>query len=218
MLAVVAVVCEALASVSEQISRRSYGAFSLQTTLTVWDNLRRQLRVILLITSRQDLLCDVRCVASVYDLDIGHHTVIDLNKARYASIYRILAMDTLSFTIRADHAVDHESYCREEHNRNLLRNGSEDYILNSWGSGADGNWRDLFSSISPSPSPSLASVEEGTDNKITVKSQMIALTRTPLLMVFPFHNQPSILGAYRALELSVRYLYFLLWQSVKTQL
>ena len=208
MLAVVAVVCEALTSVSEQISRRSYGAFSLQMTLTVWENLRRQLRVILLLKSRQDVLCDGRCVASVHDLGIVNHSATDIEKARSTSIYRVLAMDTLSFTTRADHAVDHESHCREEHNRNMLCNGRDEYVLNSWGSGADANWRDLFSSISASPS----SAGDETDSHGTLKSQMIA--RAPLLIVFPFHNQPSILGAYRALELSVRYVRFLLSQPI----
>ena len=210
MLALVTVVCEALSSVSEQIIRRSYGRFSLQRTLAIWSNLRRQLRVVLLMISRLSELSYAKCIASVHDLDTVYYSNSDLIKMRHASIYKVLALDTLSFTTRADHAVDQENYCREEYNRNVLKSGSEENVLISWGIGADTHWRKLLSALPGSPTAvnndyhtAAGQVQGQGQGQGEVEGQDV--TRMPLLMLFPYHNQPSILAVYRALEQSARF-------------
>lgn len=213
MLSLVAIVCETLTAASDQVISRSYGNHSLQLTVEVWENLYRQIRVSLILTGFLNFLGDTIVTASVHDMDSSPQVATDRLQASSISIYRVLALDTLSITKRADHAVDHENLCRERSSTKVIQGGKKNSPLSAWIPLSDPKWRDLLNSI-PTPSGKSAPTEivgvaslESVTGPVTGSgsgSRSFVEGRLHLLTLFPQHNQPSILAVYRAIELSER--------------
>lgn len=165
------------------MERRTYGQCTLRETLISWKNLIGQLRVALILTS---------CSSDVKSVNVD-----GLNSGRI-SIYRFLANDTLSFTLKNDQSVEHESRCQEVFlKRSTTASTSSSTPTNSalsapllaWGSTADIRWRELFNESENSFK---------SDYKTDVKNQENSFRKKrPLLLFFPYHNVPFILAAYR---------------------
>lgn len=223
-LAFVVLINETLATVSDQVTRRSYGLSDLKGTIGVWHNLFQQLRVSTVLDRHLIILKESRgakCGVHAYDSRAQFMSpTTGLN--RLHSVFRVLALDTLSFAARAEDAMEHESHCRavymqrvqqieheqsqgqgqgHEQGQGGLKEG--DGVPTAWGSSADSSWRDLLSFTLPSPSPSTADISPMKKGKL--RPEVKKRTRRPLLLHFPLHNQPSVLCTFRAIELSSRY-------------
>ena len=207
MLAFVGVVNETLLTVSEQIMRKSYGTSSLGGTVCLWENLFQQLRVSIILSGHLDLIQEKKFNSCVRGFDTKFFPAHeDRVMIRNCSVYRVLALDSLSFDVRVDHSVEHERQCRAVYDKRLQQieagavSGTRregDSAPTAWGASTDSSWRELL----PLPLPG----DEPTDRpKGKSKPNAKKRTRRPLLLYFPLHNQPSILGAYRAMELSTR--------------
>jgi hypothetical protein len=215
-LAFVALVNETLTTVSEQVTRRSYGSSDLKGTIGLWHNLFQQLRVSIVLDRHLVILKESKGTQCVHAYDsrapLASHSA-GLN--RLHSVFRVLALDTLSFAVRAEDAIEHESHCRavyqqrvqqieQEQGPGQEQGGSKegDGVPTAWGSSAESSWRDLLSLTLPAPS-SAADVTPMKKGKARPEAKK--RTRRPLLLHFPLHNQPSVLCTYRAIELSSRY-------------
>lgn len=211
MLAFVGVVNETLLTVSEQIMRKSYGISSLEGTACLWENLFQQLRVSIILSSHLDLIKEIKYASCVRDFDtkslLGH---ADRVRMRNCSVYRVLALDSLSFDARVDHSVEHERQCRAVYDKRLQQieagavsgtRGAGDSAPAAWGASNDSSWRELL----PIPLPHTVGNESSDHLKGKSKLSARKRARRPLLLYFPLHNQPSILGAYRAMGLSTRF-------------
>jgi hypothetical protein len=86
---IAAQILEVLEAVSDQLERRSFGEVTLNNTKVAWETLIRQLRVVMLLSSRAG------GVLSVERLGNGE-----------ISIYSLLAADTLCFAMQADQVSD----------------------------------------------------------------------------------------------------------------
>jgi hypothetical protein len=208
MLAFVGVVNETLLTVSEQIMRKSYGTSSLEGTVCLWENLFQQLRVSIILSGHLDLIQEKKFASCVRGFDTKSLPASeDRVRMRNCSVYRVLALDSLSFDVRVDHSVEHERQCRAVYDKRLQQieagtvSGTRregDCAPTAWGASSDSSWRELL------PLP-CAVGDESTDRpKGKTKPSARKRARRPLLLYFPLHNQPSILGAYRAMELSTR--------------
>lgn len=208
MLAFVGVVNETLLIVSEQILRKSYGISSLEATITLWENLFQQLRVSIVLSGHLDLLQETKCSTCVRDFDTKFLPAsTERLRLRNCSVYRVLALDTLSFDVRVDHSVEHERQCRTVYTKRIqqIEAGAAsghrkegDSAPTAWGPSADSSWRELL------PLPHTTSDEHPDRPRGKTKPVSKKRARRPLLLYFPLHNQPSTLGAYRAMEHSVR--------------
>ena len=220
-LAFVVLINEILATVSEQVTRRSYGLSDLKGTIGVWHNLFQQLRVSTVLDRHLIILKETRGAKCVQAYDSRAHSMsptTGLN--RLHSVFRVLALDTLSFAARAEDAIEHESHCRavymqrvqqiehgqgqgqgQGHEQGGLKEG--DGVPTAWGCSADSSWRDLLSFTLPSTSPSTVDISPMKKGKL--RPEVKKRTRRPLLLHFPLHNQPSVLCTFRAIELSSRY-------------
>ncbi len=220
MLTFASVVLETLLTVHEQVERRTYGASNLTLTILAWENLVRQVRVALLLSSRLGLTEDV---------DI----TVDRLSCGAVSLHRLLAADTLCFASRADQAVEHEERCQEVFKRRTAATGgvgiasaegqdsasrSSDVLL-AWGRVADKRWRDLIAvavaedSLEADATGASSQHEDGDgtnsgDESISGSPQKKKAApmrrRRPLLLYFPQHSQQRFLGAYRSLILAER--------------
>ena len=168
------------------MERRTYGQCTLRDTLISWKNLIGQLRVALILTS---------CSS-----DIKNVNVEGLSSGRI-SIYRFLANDTLSFTLKNDQSVEHESRCQEVFFKRSTTsspltstptNSALAAPLLAWGSTADIRWRELFNESENSIKSEYKA--SGADAK---NQESAFRKKRPLLLFFPYHNVPFILAAYR---------------------
>jgi hypothetical protein len=212
VLAFAAIVLETVQTVHEQVERRTYGASGLSLTIAAWENLVRQVRVALLLSSRVGL-----------ERDATEMTVERLGSGR-VSLHRLLAADTLCFAVRADQAVEHEERCQEVFNRRSGGGSSESTdstarsdVLLAWGRVADKRWRDLIAVAvaedaiegggdgcaveKEKDKENEEGEEDGTPQK---KRAAPVRRRRPLLLYFPRHSQQRFLGGYRALILAER--------------
>jgi hypothetical protein len=82
---IAAQILEVLEAVSDQLERRSFGEVTLSETKIAWETLIRQLRVVMLLSSRAGGMLSVE--------RLGHGEI---------SIYSLLAADTLCFAMQAD--------------------------------------------------------------------------------------------------------------------
>jgi hypothetical protein len=96
-----AVIVDTLHTVNDQIERRTYGHDHMKKTISCWENLIRQLRIVLILKSRM-YWDKVPSFYTVHALTIG-----DL------SLYHMLAYDTLEFTLTVEQSQEHEERCRE---------------------------------------------------------------------------------------------------------
>ena len=226
-LAFVVLVNETLATVSEQVTRRSYGLSDLKSTIEVWHNLFQQLRVSTVLDRHLIILKESRGAKCVHAYDTrAQLTSPTTGLNRLHSVFRVLALDTLSFAARAEDAMEHESHCRavymqrvqqieheqgqgQGHEQGQGHGGlqEKDGVPTAWGSSADSSWRDLLSFTLPSTSPSTSpsTVDISPMKKGKLRPEVKKRTRRPLLLHFPLHNQPSVLCTFRAIELSSRY-------------
>ena len=173
------------------MERRTYGQCTLKETLASWKGLIGQLRVALILTSSSS---DIKSV-NVGSLHSGG-----------VSIYRFLANDTLSFTLKCDQSVEHESRCQEVFLKisNSSSSSSSAAVstpttnvalsapLLAWGSTADARWRELFNESESGNK--IDSKAIGTD---TANQDNAIRKKRPLLLFFPYHNIPLILASYR---------------------
>jgi hypothetical protein len=195
MMAVVVVVLDTLKAVNDQVERRSFGATSLSRTVAAWETKLKQLRVVLLLASR----------------DITSLTVdrIDTGKV---SIYGLLAVDTLCFTTHAELAGQHEARCAKATllalSPPLSTTEKKDAAISSamplvaWGKVADRRWADLFAIAEEENADNALSSPSSTDTGSPLNSQARPAKvrrKRPMLLFFPHHNRPTILGAYRSL-------------------
>jgi hypothetical protein len=217
-MAFVALVNETLTTVSEQVIRRSYGSSDLKGTIGLWHNLFQQLRVSIVLDRHLVILKESKGTQCVHAYDtraplVSHSAGLN----RLHSVFRVLALDTLSFAVRAEDAIEHESHCRAVYQQRVQQieqeqgqgpgqeqgGGKEgDGVPTAWGSSAESSWRDLLSLTLPSPS---SAVDVTPMKKGKARPEAKKRTRRPLLLHFPLHNQPSVLCTYRAIELSSRY-------------
>lgn len=219
-LAFVALVNETLTTVSEQVTRRSYGSSDLKGTIGLWHNLFQQLRVSIVLDRHLVILKESKGTKCVHAYDtrtrsVSHSTGLN----RLHSVFRVLALDTLSFAVRAEDAIEHENHCRAVYQQRVQQieqeqgqgpgRGQEqgggregDGVPTAWGSSAESSWRDLLSLTLPSPS---SAIDATPMKKGKPRPEAKKRTRRPLLLHFPLHNQPSVLCTYRAIELSSRY-------------
>ena len=221
MMALVAMVNETLLAVSDQIERRSYGTSNLKTTMWVWENLFRQLRVTMVLNNHMDTVGEATLAASINDY--SHFARSDDpcrgQASRSPSVYRVLALDSLSFADRAEDSVAHESQCKAVYlkkmqqieqaskatSTSLSRKEKEsDSVATMWGSSAESNWREMLPPL-PSTRTGHGSGTDQTKRMKEKERERGGARRRPLLLHFPLHNQPTILSAYRALELSQRW-------------
>jgi hypothetical protein len=82
---IAAQILEVLEAVSDQLERRSFGEVTLHDTKVAWETLIRQLRVVMLLSSRAGGMLSVE--------RLGNGEI---------SIYSLLAADTLCFAMQAD--------------------------------------------------------------------------------------------------------------------
>lgn len=82
---IAAQILEVLEAVSDQLERRTFGEVNLNGTKLAWETLIRQLRVVMLLSSRAGGMLSVE--------RLGSGTI---------SIYSLLAADTLCFAMQAD--------------------------------------------------------------------------------------------------------------------
>lgn len=217
-LAFVALVNETLTTVSEQVTRRSYGSSDLKGTIGLWHNLFQQLRVSIVLDRHLVILKESKSTQCVHAYDSRAQSVSHITGLnRLHSVFRVLALDTLSFAVRAEDAMEHESHCRAVYQQRVQQMEQEqgqgqgqergggkegDGVPTAWGSSAESSWRDLMSLTLPSPS---SAVDATLMKKGKPRPEAKKRTRRPLLLHFPLHNQPSVLCTYRAIELSSRY-------------
>eukprot|EP01038_Epipyxis_sp_PR26KG_P010056 gene10056-13516_t len=292
-MAFVAIVIDTLQAVNDQVERRTYGDSNLKNTISEWESLHKKLRVVLLLSSRIGF--------NNFNLSVD-----SLSNNTECSLYRLLALDTLEFAIKAENAIEHEEKCQEVYrnriatnNNNLNRSNKTstssdslnnrmsmsstsatatsskhhmDAVLLGWGESADKRWRDLMqvaicednieyetimativknsnidspagSTLALLKSPSspmkpinlsspsiydnqlkghpLNSSPSPVSNVLPSSPQVhIPLTATsshgnlpkslrkrkPLLLYFPHHYSPHLLGCYRSLALTERWL------------
>lgn len=219
-LAFAAIVVETLLTVHEQVERRTYGACNLVMTMKAWENLIRQLRVCLLLSSR-------------IGLTENEITVEKLSNGR-VSLHKLLAADTLSFALKADQAIEHEERCQEVFNRRTaaLNNSSsgagmdgeqqhKSDVLLAWGKVADKRWRNLIEvaiaedTLEFEMQSSTEVKTDGDDPSDEGSAAAAAVSmpkrkppvkrRRPLLLYFPKHSQQRFLGAYRGHILAERW-------------
>lgn len=124
-IALTSLVLEVLLAVEEQVQRRTYGASDLTLTITAWTMLVRQLRLLLLLSSRMGMEETLESALPLTPSSLNPHqqqvqagqlTVERLSLGE-VSLHRLLAADTLSFTVVAVRAVEHEERCQDAYNR-----------------------------------------------------------------------------------------------------
>lgn len=198
VLALSAVLLETLYTVNDQIERRTFGSENLKYTIASWENLIRQVRVLLFIKNR------------IYDhrtTEMLACTVNNLSDGKL-SLFRILAMDTLVFALRAEQAREHELQCLEVYKRRIQESTSADAssstisakaaqsdVLLAWGKVADKKWRDIITIAMNEDTMYRQGSQDGTQRR----------RRKPLLLYFPDHNHLDIVGAYRSILLAERW-------------
>jgi len=171
------------------VERRTYGQCTLKETLASWKSLIGQIRVALILTS---------CSSDIKSVNVD-----SLHNGR-VSIYRFLANDTLSFTLKSDQSVEHESRCQEVFLKRSTSSSSAAAVstpttnvtlsapLLAWGSTADARWRELFNeSESGNKNDNKAIGADANSQENTIRK------KRPLLLFFPYHNVPLILASYR---------------------
>ena len=75
-MAFVAMVNETLLAVSDQIERKSYGTSDLKTTISVWENVFRQLRVTIVLNNHMETVGQPALTASINDRRIYEVSVL----------------------------------------------------------------------------------------------------------------------------------------------
>lgn len=165
VLTLSALILETLQGVNDQIERRTYGADNVHSSIAAFENLVRQVRVLLLLQGRA-LASGLSCPPfTVYNLETG-----------VLSVYRLLAQDSLEFGLRAPMAIEHEDRCREVYlarkqqqmqqqsssistmsvsdfdeatnlGMNSSANNNKAEALLAWGKVADKRWRDILSIV-----------------------------------------------------------------------
>lgn len=152
MMSFSSVIADTLHIVNDQIERRTYGSDHMKKTIQCWENLIREIRVVLLLKSR------------IYADKIPACYTIQTLATGDLSLYQILAYDTLEFTSRVDQSQEHEERCRELYKRRVANgidatdalfplqskdaatSGSKPAsdVLVAWGPIADKRWRDII--------------------------------------------------------------------------
>lgn len=232
--ALAAILLETFYSVNDQVERRTYGSDNLKKTIYSWENLIRQVRVLLFIKNR------------IYDhrnYDVLASSVANLSDGKL-SIFRILAMDTLVFAFRAEQAKEHEIQCLEVYKRRIQQDQaapsaslSTDSTLppppasptaNSpppplplppVGNGA-GSGKAASSAAASQGDVLLAwgkvadkrwrdiitiAMNEDAQDRLGTQDGAQRRRRKPLLLYFPDHNNLDLLGAYRSILLAEKW-------------
>lgn len=175
----------------------------------------RRLRVALLLSSRSGAAASVDTLLA----SAGHSTgggSGHLEAMETASVYQLLAADTLRFALTGSAASAHESRCRKTIERKLLDSDGDGPLL-AYGLSADERWRELLNLVEADETTVLESARQtmglelersaGGNGSITSNGSASAgagRKRRPLLLQFPFHNQPTVLGMHRSLVLASR--------------
>lgn len=191
--ALTALVIEVIRQVNDQVERRTYGLDHLHWTIKVWETLFQQQRIALLLSHR----CfreNSGFISPTLSLGASSSrqgcTVRELHSGDI-SIFKLLATDTLSFTMVADQAVEHEERCFAQN-------------IKAWGPAAEAHWKDIVKFIEYDD----FEVQTGNASRATESSTSPVgriSRKKPLLQLFPDHNQRVALGAYRALILCAAY-------------
>ncbi len=188
MMSLTALVLEVLVAVSDQVERRSYGKYTLSTTIQQWQDLYNKLRVVSFLSFRST-----------------HSISIDSIDDCTSSIFHILAEDTLQFSTFADRANEHEHRCQEvflsksKHSTDTDSSNGLHGPLLAWGASADSRCRELLAVAESSISMKHVSTSITGEERSKVKR-----TR-PLLLYFPSHIDPTILGCYRGIILAQKW-------------
>jgi len=242
-----ALVLESVIIANDHVEKKAYGLHAAGGTKTAWENLCRMLRVALVVAARNlaglnDL--SVRFISSSSSSSslsssanaataaaqataaaagaapaAGGSAVAQWTHAAHGTkgIFRILAEDTLSFAVSADHAAAHEQRCSGIVNK---RSGATNVspapaldpssasALQAWGTQSDRRWRDLIqlcegddaadaasaSAYFPGSSPSRAQLSaagpnssSNGNNNGSSSNRPAAKKRRPLLLLFPHH-------------------------------
>lgn len=219
-----AIVAETLCALTEQVEKKSYGLHSARVTMAAWENLCRMLRVAQVVQSRKLISrLTVEKLASSCSAAAGSQ-----------GIFRALAEDTLSFSVAAEAAAQHEQRCRDILSKRELSSnvapaplaGGGDGLLQAWGTVSDRRWRDVLALMetddasaaadtSPIPSPSPAATSPSFFKSSLSRNNSFGETyaapkqlrkRRPLLLLFPRHvGQTAPLAAYRAWSLADKF-------------
>lgn len=160
---------ETLYTVNDQVERRTFGADNLKSTITAWENLVRQLRLLLFVKSRAYHESPSRPISGSSFQQTVTSTLRNLSEG-VLSLHRILATDSLIFALHSDQAREHENQCLEVYKRrSLAADGSvvkpsadqphpegstsgkptshHVEVLLAWGKVADKRWRDLITMV-----------------------------------------------------------------------
>jgi len=217
--------------VHEQIEKKSYGLSHLRSSIQTMKVLFRQLRVTLLLKVRSDSV--LRGLFPGEYGNIGQEFTVNSLDSGDISIFGLLVMDTLCFAMQYDHAVQHERKCQEVYMKRVVQHqdspagggrGGVTTPLLVW-TRHDSRWKEILaivaddvpslktapsqftapSSSTSSPVPIRTKNAKGAAVTPSGNPTPATKSRRPLLLFFPFHNQPDVFGIYRSLFLMSRW-------------
>lgn len=188
-MSVVTIVLETFVTISDQLERRTFAAFSLQNVINDWIKLFCKLRIVEVLRNydyRYNVNINPTAKFNVY-------TVNNVNKCN-VNVFKFLSFDTLNFVNDGEEAVQHELRCltiflkkeitEEIYHKNAMPDSSIKIQINY-----DSKWRDLLSIVY---------------NDLGVESSQTQVKKKqkPLLLYFPFHNRSINLSCHRVLVLA----------------
>ena len=198
--------------VQEHVEKKSYGNVNLESSIRSWHVLFLQLRVVLFLRCRSEAI-----VKGVFATGVSRYEHLLALSVRQVdsgevSVFGMLAADTLCFAMQQDQAAQHEAKCQEVYLKKVAVAAEQDEVSSSHSAGAataagssssaplliwrasEKRWRELLSVVT---SEEFDSPQQPSDSSSSATKGK-ARSRRPLLLYFPFHNQPDISGGYRA--------------------
>lgn len=189
----ISIVHEALSSVNEQLERRTYNAFSLKNVLEDLKISYSKLRLTNLASTLLQSYYGIVNSISISDIENGN-----------ATIFEVLAIDTLNFAKSAQDSLQHELRCQQIVNKDIyLKDGRIPSLQNTWRELSDTKWKDLHSIAVAIENYAVVS-SEATHNVRREMNGDKTRKRRPLLLYFPYHMSSVNLCCHRTLLLMKR--------------